>query len=94
MGTACCVAGKDAQIQAVIDHRDAKEPYPITLMTNEQTVVRVHGNVAVVTGVQRIIVTYTAETPQRNATYRILFMDVWSLEHGKWMLIGGSHKIV
>lgn len=94
MGSACCVAGRDAQIQAVIDHRDAKEPYPITSITNEQIVVRVHGDTAVVTGVQMVGVTYTAETPKRTAMFRILFMNVWSWEHGKWLLIGGSHKLV
>jgi ketosteroid isomerase-like protein len=93
MGTLCCVGTKDDQINSLIEHRDAKVPYPITSMNNEQVVVRVHGDTAVVTGVQKISVVYQ-ESPPRPASFKILFMDVWSLEHGKWLLIGGSHKIV
>jgi hypothetical protein len=94
MGDRCCVGTREAQLQAVIAHRDAKPPYPITTITNEQTIVRVHGNVAVVTGVQKVVVTYIEETPRRTVTVPILFMNVWSFENGKWLLIGGSHKIV
>ena len=94
MGAWCCVATKAAQIQGVIEHRDAKSPFPITSMKSERTVVRVHGNVAVVTGVDVIDVMFTEEKPPRPERTRILYMNVWELIKGKWLLIGGSHKLL
>ena len=94
MGAWCCVAPKEAQIQGVIEHRDAKSPYPITSMKSERTVVRVHGNSAIVTGVDVIDVMFTEEKPARPERTRILYMNVWELTRGKWMLIGGSHKLL
>jgi len=80
----CCVANKEQQLGALIEHRDRKPLDVIHSITDEQVVVRVHGNTAVVTGVQ----TVTGDA----GTGRLLFMNVWSLEKGKWRIIGGSRK--
>ena len=86
MGKWCCVAPKDQQLASLIEHRDRKPPEPIDSITNEQVVVRIHGNTAVVTGVQTI--------KGMGSMVRLLFMNVWSLEKGKWRIIGGSRKML
>lgn len=92
MGDACCIGTKDGQINALIAHRDAKPPYPITSMTNEQVVVHVYGNVAIVTGVEVVNMMFTEEKPPRPMTGKILFMNVWELRQRKWMLVASTHK--
>jgi ketosteroid isomerase-like protein len=92
-GNACCVATKDDQIRALVGTRDARLPSPFLSIENDQVVVRVHGDTAVVTGVQ-VVSALQGGAPPQPVTVRVLFMDVWSLQRGKWMLIGGSHKIV
>lgn len=82
----CCVATKDQQLASLAEHRDRKPPDPISSITDDQVVVRVHGDTAVVTGVQTV-------TGSRGIV-RLLFMNVWSLEKGKWRIIGGSRKML
>lgn len=86
MGAWCCFAPQKAQIAALIEHRDRKPPEPIDSITDEQVVVRIHGNSAVVTGVQTV--------KGMGTMVRLLFMNVWSLDKGKWRIIGGSRKML
>ena len=90
----CCVANRDAQMLEIVKHRDTKPAFPITAISKEQMVVRIHGDTAVVTGVDVITVTFVEEEPRRTDTVSIAFMNVWAREKGKWMLIGSSHRTV
>lgn len=85
----CCVANKERQMEALIEHRDMQPPNPLTSITNEQVVVHVHGNVAIVTGVQTVVGSMKPPTPSR-----VLYMNVWELKDGKWKIIGGSKKML
>ena len=82
----CCVVNKEQQLGYLIEHRDREPPEPIDSVTDEQVVVRVHGKTAVVTGVQTV--------KGNIGVTRLLFMNVWSLEKGKWRIIGGSRKML
>ncbi len=79
----CCVANKEQQLAALIQHKDTDVIYSIT---DEQVVVRIHGNTAVVTGVTSV--------KGEVGVNRLLFMNVWALEKGKWRIIGGSRKML
>jgi ketosteroid isomerase-like protein len=85
----CCVATKELQVGALIQRRDGEPTNPISSIKNEQVVVRVHGNIAIVTGVQTIRGSEMPVVP-----IRFLFMNVWELTNGKWTIIGGSKKVI
>jgi hypothetical protein len=73
----------------LIEHRDRNPPEPMKSITNEQVIVRIYGDTAVVTGVQTAV--GYANPPQ---PFRTLFMNVWHLINGKWVIIGGSRKML
>ena len=68
----CCFTDRQAAIQAVINHRDNKIPHPITSMTSDQTVVRIYGKIAIVTGIETINMSLTtadtSKAGQREGT--------------------------
>jgi|GEM_PF-6139360 len=88
----CCFHNKELGLQAVIEHRDAKVPHPITSMTSDQTVVRIYGNIAIVTGIETIKMT-TADTPPKPyKPVKLLYTNIWQLRRGRWMLVGSAHE--
>ena len=82
----CCVATKGEQLASLMEHRDRKPPDPLTSVTDEQVVVRVYGDTAIVTGVQTVVGSL--------GSVRLLFMNVWHQDKGKWRIIGGSRKML
>lgn len=88
----CCFHNKEMGLQAVIEHRDAKVPHPITSMTSDQTVVRIYGNIAIVTGIEAINMILTEQTPPKPYSVKLLYTNIWQLRHSRWMLIGSAHE--
>lgn len=83
---------KKAALEAVIKHRDAKDPYPIRAMRSDSTKVKIYGTIAVVTGISTIEMEFTDRNPPTMATARFLYMNVWHLEGKRWMLVRASRE--
>ncbi len=90
-GHRCCFTDKVLGVKAVIEHRDAKVPYPITSMTIDQTVVRIYDKIAIVTGIETINMTLTQQTPPKPFSVTNLYTDIWELRQGRWLLVGAQH---
>ena len=88
----CCFSNKELAMESVVEHRDAKIPMPITSMSSDETVVRVYGRMAIVSGISTINMMVGQPTQAKPVSVKVLYMDIWELRRGKWMLIGSSHN--
>jgi hypothetical protein len=83
----CCFHDRAGGIHAVILHRDAVDPHPITALRMDSTRVRIFGNTAIVTGLETIEMTYPRHVPVNHVVVRTLAANVWVKERGTWMLV-------
>ncbi len=78
-------------IRAVREHLLAADPHPIDSIRSDSTRIRLYGDVAIVTGIETLAMTYTKREPPRRIVVRDAYTDVWVLRGGEWLLVNAQH---
>jgi hypothetical protein len=78
-------------IRAVREHLLDPNPHPIDSIRADSTRIRLYGDVAIVTGIETIAMTFTKQNPPRKVVVRDAYADVWVLRGGEWLLVNAQH---
>jgi hypothetical protein len=78
-------------IRAVREHLLAADPYPIDSIRSDSLRVRLYGDVAIVTGIETIAMTFTKREPPRHVVARNAYTDVWVFRGSEWLLVNAQH---